>query len=203
MNDFHAMSWDEANEYARQQPVEDAEFTVEYDDVKSGPAWDVWALTYPHREREARERLTHTATVNRAYWYRDSRDGKTYGLPDIDLVRAENERLIEHEYRADLRHAAVRRVHYAVGMFLFLSLVLLGLAPDVIPWLWVAVPFIVVAYRHALNRRPKERYRTLAPDARFEIFQTDEEIWARRQRILANVLTIGFTVVLLWLFSRD
>lgn len=203
MSDFRAMSWDEANEYARQQPIEDAEFTVEYDDGKSGPAWDVWALTYPHREREARARLTHTATVNQAYWYQDG-DGKVYGMPDINLVRAENERLIEREHRADLRLARVRRYMMSLGMVFGLVLFVgIPLIPDVAPWLLVGIPLTLPVLYKISKRRPKERYRKLAPDARFDIFETDEEIRARRQRLIANVLTIGITALLLWLFSRD
>lgn len=196
MDDFRPLTWDEV----RAEHVEDAEFTVEYD-IQSGPAWDVWALTWPQREVDARQHLEHVITHAGVYWYRDRRDDRVYGMPDISLVRAENERMVAVSARAEARRTAVRRVHYAVGMFTFLSLVLLGLAPDVIPWIWVALPFIVVAYRHALRRQPEPRYAKLA-EVRFDVFVSDEEIRARRQRLIANLLTIGFAGLLLWLFSR-
>jgi hypothetical protein len=196
MDDFRPLTWDEV----RAEHAEDAEFTVEYD-TQSGPAWDVWALTWPQREADARQHLEHVSTHAGAYWYRDRRDDRVYGMPDISLVRAENERMVAVSARTEARRAAVRRVHYAVGMFAFLSLVLLGLAPDVIPWIWVALPFIVVAYRHALRRQPEPRYAKLA-EVRFDVFVSDEEIRAHRQRLIANLLTIGFAGLLLWLFSR-
>lgn len=198
MDDFRQLTWDEVRD--QYGTAEDADFTVEYDG-QSGPAWDVWALTWPQREADARQHLEHVGTHAGVYWYRDRRDDRVYGMPDISLVRTENERLAAAIARADARHAATRRVHYAVGMFVFLSLVLLGAAPDVIPWIWVALPFIVVAYRHALRRQPEPRYAKLA-EVRFDVFVSDAEIHERRQRLIANLLTIGFAGLLLWLFSR-
>lgn len=198
MDDFRQLTWDEVRDECGS--AEDAEFTVEYDG-QSGPAWDVWALTWPQREADARQHLEHIGTHAGAYWYRDRRDERVYGMPDISLVRAENERLATALVRADARRAAVRRVKYAVGMFAFLSLVLLGVAPLVIPWIWVALPFLWAAYRHAVNRQPEPRYAKLA-EVRFDVFVSDEEIRARRQRLIANLLTIGFAGLLLWLFSR-
>jgi hypothetical protein len=202
MDDFVPMSWDDARAYERAQaPVEDAEFTVEYDG-QAGPAWDVWALTWPQREADARQHLEHINTHAGVYWYRDRRDDRIYGMPSISLVRAENERLAGALVRADARRAAVKRVHYALGMFTFLSLMLLGVVPDVVPWIWVALPFIVVAYRRALRRKPRTRYAKLA-EVRFDVFVSDEEIRDRRRRLIANLLTVGFTALLLWLFTRD
>lgn len=196
MDDFRHLTWDEV----RAEAAEDVDFTVEHDD-QSGPAWDVWALTYPLRGADARQYLTHIQTHAEVYWYRDRRDDRVYGMPDIDLVRRENDRVISANRRGDVRRAAVKRVHYAVGMFLFLSLVLLGLAPDVIPWIWVAIPAVIVAYRHAMNHMVSPRYAKLA-EVRFDVFVSDAEIRERRQRLLANVLTLGFVVVVLWLLHR-
>lgn len=198
MDDFRQLTWDEVR--AQYGAAEDADFTVEYDG-QAGPAWDVWALTWPQREADARQHLVHIGTHAGAYWYRDRRDDRIYGMPDISLVRFENERLAAAWARADARRAAIRRVHYAVGMFAFLSLVLLGIAPLVIPWIWVALPFIVVAYRHAMRRTPEPRYAKLA-EVRFDVFVSDKEIRERRRRLIANVLTIGFAALLLWLFAR-
>ena len=198
MDDFRPLSWDEVrDEYGT---VEDADFTVEHDG-QSGPAWDVWALTWPQREADARQHLVHIETHAGVYWYRDERDGRLYGMPDISLVREENERLATALVRAEARRAAIRRVHYGLGMFVFLSLMLLGVAPDVIPWIWVSLPFIVLAYRHALRRQPEPRYAKLA-EVRFDVFVSDQEIVDRRRRLVANVLTIGFAALLLWLFAR-
>lgn len=199
MDDFRHLTWEEVR--AEYGTAENADFTVEYDG-QSGPAWDVWALTWPQREADARQHLVHIGTHAGVYWYRDNRDDRLYGMPDISLVRAENERIVQANFRGEARRAAVRRVHYALGMFTFLSLMLLGVAPDVIPWIWVSLPFIVLAYRHALRRQAEPRYAKLA-EVRFDVFVSDEEIWARRQRLIANVLTIGFAALLLWLFSRD
>jgi hypothetical protein len=202
MDDFVPMSWDDARAYEREQAhVEDAEFTFEYEG-QAGPAWDVWGLTWPQREADARQHLEHVDTYAGVYWYRDRRDDRVYGMPDITLVRAENDRVMHANWRGQVRRAAVKRVHYAVGMFVFLSLMLLGVVPDVIPWIWVALPVIVVAYRHALRRQPEPRYAKLT-EARFDVFVSDEEIRDRRRRLIANLLTIGFAALLLWLFTRD
>jgi hypothetical protein len=201
MTDFEPLSWEEVRrDYREQPPAEDVEFDVTYED-QIGPAWDVWALSYPQRESDARKYLVQIDVSDGVYWYRDTRDERLYGMPDIDLVRRENERLAGAAVRAESRHDAIRRVHYAVGMFAFLSLVLLGLAPDVIPWIWVALPFLVVAYRHALNHAPAPRYDKLT-DIRFDVFVSDEEKRERRRRLIANVVTLGATVLLIWLFSR-
>jgi hypothetical protein len=202
MTDFEPLSWEEVRrDYRDQPPAEDVEFDVTYED-QTGPAWDVWALTYPQREADARRYLQQIDTSDDVYWYRDARDDKLYGMPDIDLVRRENERVMHSNWRGEARRVSVKRVHYAVGMFTFLSLALLGLAPDVIPWIWVALPFVVVAYRHALNRMVLPRYEKLS-DTRFDVFVSDEEKRERRQRLIANVVTLGATVLLIWLFSRD
>lgn len=200
MTDFEPLSWEEVRREYREQPPIDVEFDVAYED-QTGPAWDVWALSYPQREADARKYLKQIDTSPGVYWYRDERDGRLYGMPDIDLVRQENDRVMRANWKGERRRAAVRRVHYAVGMFAFLSLVLLGLAPDVIPWIWVALPFIVVAYRHAMNRMVLPRYDKLT-ETRFDVFVSDEEKRERRRRLIANVLTLGFAVLLIWLFSR-
>lgn len=196
MDDFRPLTWDEI----RTEGIEDAEFTVEYDG-QGGPAWDVWALTWPQREADARQHLEHIGTHAGVYWYRDRRDRRIYGMPDINLVRVENERVAQANFRGDARRAAVRRVHYAVGMFVFLTLMLLGLAPDVIPWIWVSIPFILVAYHRAVKRMVLPRYDKLA-EVRFDVFVSDEEKRDRRRRLIANLLTIGFAALLLWLFAR-
>jgi hypothetical protein len=201
MTDFEPLSWEDVHrEYREQTPVEDVEFDVSYDD-QIGPAWDVWALSFPQREADARRYLKQIDTSPGVYWYRDERDDKLYGMPDIDLVRQENERVMHANWRGESRRASIKRVHYATGMFAFLSLMLLGLAPDVIPWIWVGLPFIVVAYRHAMNRMVLPRYDKLT-DTRFDVFVSDEEKRARRRRLIANVVTLGATIVLIWLFSR-
>lgn len=200
MTDFEPLSWEEVRRDYREAPPIDVEFDVTYEDQR-GPAWDVWALSYPQRESDARKYLKQIDVSDGVYWYRDTRNERLYGMPDIDLVRRENERIWQATERAAVRQDAVRRVHYAVGMFAFLSLVLLGAAPDVIPWIWVALPFVVVAYRHALNRVPQPRYEKLT-DIRFDVFVSDEEIRERRRRLIANVVTLGATVLLIWLFSR-
>jgi hypothetical protein len=200
MTDFEPLSWEEVRRDYREQPPLDVEFDVTYED-QVGPAWDVWALSYPQREADARKYLKQIDVSDGVYWYCDTRDDRLYGMPDINLVRQENERLWQATERAAVRRGAVRRVHYAFGMFLFLSLVLLGVAPDVIPWMWVAAPFVVVAYRHALNRTPQPRYEKLS-DTRFDVFVSDQEKRERRQRLIANVLTLGIAVLLIWLFSR-
>ena len=198
MDDFRHLTWDEVR--AEYGTAEDAEFTVEYDG-QAGPAWDVWALTWPQREADARQYLEYIGTHAGVYWYRDRRDDRIFGMPDINLVREENERVWRASERAAVRRAAKRRVYYAVGMLAFLSLVLLGLAPDVIPWIWLALPFALVAYRHAVNKVPEPRYATLAA-VRFEVFVSDEEIRERHRRLIANLLTFGFAALLLWLFAR-
>lgn len=200
MTDFEPLSWEEVRRDYRDAPPIDVEFDVTYEDQR-GPAWDVWALSYPQREADARKFLKQIDVSDGVYWYRDERDGKLYGMPDIDLVRRENERLAGAVARAEGRRGAIKRVNYAVGMFAFLSLVLLGVAPDVIPWIWVALPFVVVAYRHALNHMPTPRYDKLT-DIRFDVFVSDEEKRERRRRLIANVVTLGLTVLLIWLFSR-
>lgn len=198
MDDFRHLTWEEVR--AEYGTAEDAEFTVEYDG-QAGPAWDVWALTWPQREADARQHLVHVGTHAGVYWYRDNRDDRIYGMPDINLVRVENERLAAALVRADARRTAVKRVHYGLGMFTFFSLMLLGVAPLVIPWIWVALPFIVLAYRHALRSQPEPRYAKLA-EVRFDVFVSDEEKRDRRRRLIANLLTIGFAALLLWLFAR-
>lgn len=201
MTDFEPLSWEEVRRDYREAPPIDVEFDVTYEDQR-GPAWDVWALSYPQREADARKYLKQIDVSDGVYWYRDTRDDRLYGMPDIDLVRAENERVMHANWRGESRRASVKRVHYATGMFAFLSLMLLGLAPDVIPWIWVGLPFIVVAYRHALNRMVLPRYEKLS-DIRFDVFVSDQEKRERRQRLIANVVTLGATVLLIWLFSRD
>jgi hypothetical protein len=201
MTDFEPLSWEEVRREYREQPPIDVEFDVTYEDQR-GPAWDVWALSYPQREADARRYLKQIDVSDGVYWYRDTRDDRLYGMPDIDLVREENERIWRASERAAVRRAAKRRVYVATGMFAFLSLMLLGLAPDVIPWVWVALPFLLVAYRHAANRTPKPRYEKLT-DIRFDVFISDQEKRERRQRLIANVVTLGATVFLIWLFSRD
>lgn len=200
MSDFEPLSWEEVRREYREQPPLDVEFDVTYED-QVGPAWDVWALSYPQREADARKYLKQVDVSDGVYWYRDTRDDRLYGMPDINLVRQENDRVMRANWRGDRRRAAVRRVHYAVGMFIFLSLMLLGLAPDVIPWIWVAIPFVLVAYRHAVNRMALPRYDKLT-ETRFDVFVSDREKRERRQRLIANALTLGFAVLLIWLFSR-
>jgi hypothetical protein len=187
--------------------VEDAEFEV-VDDGQDGEAWDVWALTYPLREADARRYLDHFDTSefhngDRVYWYRDRRNEKVYGMPDIELVRAENERITGAYYRADLRSKRLLRLLYAYSMFLVATLFIgLPLAPDVVPWLWVASAAILPFLYRARQHLPRPRYDRLT-EVRFDIFVSDREIHERRQRLIANVLTVGFAALLLWLFSRD
>lgn len=204
MNDFEPMSWDDARAYAADAPVEDAEFTVEYEgDLPFvGPAWDVWALTWPHRATDARRHLTHFETSHDVYWYRDARNGRVYGMPDINLVRAENERILGAEARAEHRQGIHRRVKYAVGMLVFLSLVLLGLAPAVIPWIWVCLPFAMYAYTRAIHRTPQPRYAKLA-EARFDVFESDQEIRDRRLRRILIGATLGIALLWFWLRHHD
>jgi hypothetical protein len=200
MSDFERMSWDEARTYAAQEPVEDAEFTVEYDGDQpfGGPAWEVWEHTWPHRAADARKYLTHFDTSHDVYWYRDARNQRVYGMPDLQLVHAENARITSAVARAEHRVATYRRVKYAVGMLAFLSLVLLGLAPAVIPWIWLALPFVMWSCARAMQRTPRPRYARLA-EARFDVFESDQEIRDRQIRRIVIGATLGIAFFWFWL----
>jgi hypothetical protein len=199
--DLHSVSrWDDPNY------VEDAEFDVVHDG-QEGDAWDVWALTYPQRGRDARQYLDHFETSDiddeRVYWYRDRRNSRVYGMPDIELVHEENDRLGGAYVRQEHRSKRLRRVLYGYLMFLAFTLFIgLGLAPLVVPWLWVASAVLLPLFFRVARRQPRASYHRLT-QARFDVFVSDQEIYERRQRIIANVLTIGFAALLLWLFTRD
>lgn len=175
-------------------PDLDAEFTVEYDE-QTGPAWDVWSLTYPHREADARKYLVHDGVANEVYWYRDTRDGRWYGLPDITLVRAYNERLFARERLTEDRRERRRRVGRTFGLFLGLTFVLFPIIPDVAPWLWVSSPLVFLALRTLYGRAPKARYGKLA-EVRFDEFRSDAEKRRTRDHLLA--VAGGVVTFVLW-----
>lgn len=180
--------WDDPNYTG----VEDAEYIVEYES-QTGPAWDVWALTYPHREADARKYLVHERTHNGVYWYRDMRNDREYGLPEIELVEAHNARLVARQERAENRRGVRKRVFAATGMFLALSVILLPVIPAVAPWLWVASPAFFWLMTKLYGRDPKISYARLA-EVRFDEFESDAEVQAREDRKLANQLTIAMVL---------
>lgn len=198
MNDFEQIPWGEIRSVTRWDgPVVDAEFTVE-DEEQSGSAWDVWALTFPHREHDARKYLIHVETAYEIYWYRDRRDERVYGMPDIELARAENERVIEKNRTRHLGGA--RRVAIALVM-LTMAILLIGipLMPDVAPWLILALPVLAfVVYRRSA-RFARPRYDRLT-EFRFDLFESDQERRDRRNRWIVYVVTAGLAV--LWLRHR-
>lgn len=178
--------------------AEDVPFEVAYED-QTGPAWDVWALTYPHREADAREYLVHERTHNDVYWYRDTRDQREYGMPSVELVEAYNEILVERQHRADRRTLAKKRIFAATGMFLVLVFILGPVIPAAAPWLIVSSPVFFLLVSKFYGRDPKLSYAKIA-EVRFDEFTSNQERHDRMIRIIANVLTIG--MIGGWLYWR-
>lgn len=185
--------WDDPS-YAE---AEDAEFVVE--DEPEGPQWRVWDLTYPQRKADARKYLIFEGTSHEVYWYRDVRNQRLYGMPDLELVQVYHELLDERFDRAEHRRDRRRRGLYLAGMLL-VAVFIAGVAmPDVAPWLLLAVPAVMWLATKTYGRDPRVRYDRIT-EARFDFFLSDREIHERRMRWLALGLTLG--VALLWVHWR-
>jgi hypothetical protein len=200
MDDFRQLTWDEVAAMERAAaPPEDAEFSVEYDE-QTGPAWDVWAITYPHREADARKYLVHERTHNGVYWYRDTRDEREYGMPEIELAEAHNEVLVSRQDRADHQRDVRKRLIRASIMLTALCFCLLPFVGHAFGWILLGLPVAIWLLKKVYGREPKLSYRKLA-EVRFDEFESDAEIQERRVRRLGNlliVLTVG-----LYLYLRN
>lgn len=187
--DFRQLSWDEVvamHRRAQDEPIEDAEFTVE-DQDEDPPQWRVWAETYPWREEDARRYLDFEAESHEAYWYRDRRDGRQYGMPTLAVARRANARF---ERRAD---ADARRWTYAlrwIGVYLVLSVGLLAAIGPVVIWSWMALPFLALWIGRKRRLASEVDYGRLG-GARFDEFLSDEEREQRRRELIATGAVVG------------
>lgn len=175
--------------------AEDAEFVVE--DAPEGPQWRVWDHTYPWRKADARRYLVYEDQTHDVYWYRDLRNQRLYGMPDLELVRAYNELLDERYERAERRRDRRRRGLYLAGMFLVVVFIMGVAMPAVAPWLLLVVPVVMWLATKTYGRDPKPRYDTIT-EARFDLFLSDQEIHDRRMRLLGWGLTLGLIVLWIW-----
>lgn len=189
-NGFRQLSWDEVvamHRAAGGQPVEDAEFTVE-EPGEEPPQWQVWAETYPWREADARRFLDFEAESHGAYWYRDRRDGRRYGMPSLEAVRRANERF---ERRAG---ADRRRWTYAlrwVGVYVVLSCGLIGAVGPVVVWSWLALPFLALWLGRKRRLASGIDYAKIVGEVRFDEFTSDEEREELRRALLVAGVTAG------------
>lgn len=188
-DDFRQLSWDEVvamHRAAEQEPIEDAEFTVE-DPGEEAPEWRVWAETYPWREADARRYLEFEVESHDVYWYRDRRDGRQYGMPSLKAVRRANARFE--------RRAAVdaKRWTYArrwVGVYFIVSVGFVGAFGPPVIWSWLALPFLALWFGRKRRLASEVDYTRLA-EARFDEFVSDEEREEQRRALIATGATLA------------
>jgi hypothetical protein len=188
--------WDDPDYAGEDFEFEEGDFDVSYPE-QVGPAWDVWAITYPWREADARKYLVHERTHNGVYWYRDTRTQQEFGMPEIELAEAHNEHVVDKQDHSLRERYPRRKFYVATGMLLFLTLILLPVAPDVIPWLWVASPFFLGIMSRYYNRVPKISYARLS-EVRYDEFKSDREIQERLNRIVGTIFTLGLFAIYLY-----
>lgn len=187
---FRQLSWDEVMAMHRRaqeagSPVEDAVFTVEEPDEEP-PEWQVWDETYPHRAEDARRYLEFQEESHHVYWYRDVRDGRQYGMPDLETVRRANRRF---ERRAE---ADRKRWTYAlrwVGIYFVLSIGLIGAVGPVAVWSWFALPFLALWFGRKRRLASGVDYLKLT-EARFDEFTSDAE----REELRRDAIRAGAVV---------